>query len=56
MKKVVIGFLLLALSACGSTSGWRVSFGVSPVTAIEEQQTLKTVPEAAEKKFVSQRR
>lgn len=32
--------ILLTLPACGST-GWRVSFGVSPVTAIQEAQELK---------------
>ncbi len=31
--------IILACTGCGSTSGWRVSFGVSPVAAINEQQT-----------------
>lgn len=31
--------ILLNLSACSSQSGWRVSFGVSPVAAISETQT-----------------
>lgn len=28
------------LQACGSEQGWRVSFGVTPVTAISDTQTL----------------
>lgn len=46
MEKVMIAAnMLLAivvafwLCSCGSTSGWRVQFGVAPVAAIQEQQT-----------------
>jgi len=44
MKNALVLYILIALvvslSACGST-GWRVSFGVSPVTAIQEAQQMK---------------
>ena len=40
-------------SGCSSTTGWRISFGVSPVTAIEENQKLqnKTVPVLSNTKY-----
>jgi len=33
--------LYVYLTGCGSSAGWRVSFGVAPVTAIEDKQQLK---------------
>lgn len=44
MKVLIISAIILswacaALSGCSSQSGWRVSFGVSPVAAISETQT-----------------
>lgn len=32
--------LLLGLSACSGTTGWRVSFGVAPVKQIDDRQQL----------------
>lgn len=32
---------LWSLAACTSQAGWRVSFGVSPVTSINDQQSLE---------------
>jgi hypothetical protein len=37
--------ILFTLPACGSSSGWRVSFGVAPVTAIQDNQELKQIKE-----------
>lgn len=31
--------LMFFLSGCGTTSGWRVSFGVAPVASLNENQT-----------------
>jgi hypothetical protein len=46
--KIAILFVLLfwggvvgLLVGCGGSTGWRVSFGVSPVTSIEDTQALK---------------
>jgi hypothetical protein len=33
-------YLVHILMGCGGSTGWRVSFGVSPVTAINDQATL----------------
>ncbi len=32
--------LTLTLGGCGSTTGWNVSFGVTPITAVDNQQKL----------------
>ncbi len=38
---MVTAFVLMGiLSGCGTSAGWRFSIGVSPVTAINDQQTL----------------
>ena len=39
VRGFAVAVLALALSGCSGSTGWRVSFGVSPVTAIDEQQT-----------------
>lgn len=38
---VIMLVLLNSLWGCSGSTGWRVSFGVSPVTAINDQATLK---------------
>ena len=32
--------LTLTIGGCGSTTGWNVSFGVTPITAVDNQQKL----------------
>ena len=40
--KALIGIIaIILMTGCGGSSGWRVSFGVSPVTAINDQQSLE---------------
>lgn len=34
---------LIALTGCGSTTGWNVSFGVNPVNYVADQQGLQRV-------------
>jgi hypothetical protein len=34
--------LIIVLSGCGGTTGWNVSFGVNPVTAVDNHQSLNT--------------
>lgn len=34
--------LIIVLSGCGSSTGWNVSFGVNPVTAVSNHQALNT--------------
>lgn len=46
MEKVVwilmlIAFVVGGLSGCGSTRGWRVTFGVAPVASLDDHQGLK---------------
>lgn len=36
--------LLLGLTACSGTTGWRVSFGVAPVKQIDDRQQLTQEP------------
>jgi len=40
---VVVTFLLVmsALTGCGSSTGWRVSFGVAPVSQIHDIASLQ---------------
>jgi len=33
--------LVLSLSGCGMSRGWRVSFGVAPVASLDDRQGLK---------------
>ncbi len=33
--------IVVVCSGCGSTRGWRVSFGVAPVSNIQDEQGLK---------------
>ena len=44
-KDIAIIFIMCGiislLSGCGSTRGWRVSFGVAPVSQIDDKQGLK---------------
>ena len=37
-----VAWLLFALSGCGSTTGWSVQFGVTPITAVHDEQGLNT--------------
>lgn len=37
---VALLHVVLSQTGCGGSTGWRVSFGVSPVTAINDQATL----------------
>lgn len=48
----VIGFwLMIAIycTGCFSDAGWRVSFGVAPVTAIDDKQGLEDKREGGRK-------
>jgi len=36
-------YLALNLMGCGSSAGWNVSFGVHPVNAVSNNQTLNTL-------------
>lgn len=38
--KVILVVLVLTLSACGSTTGWRVSFGAAPISNLADKQGL----------------
>lgn len=38
--------LATLMSGCAGRTGWRVSFGVSPVTAISDQASLTQTQEA----------
>lgn len=33
-------WVIAGLTGCGSSNGWRVSFGVAPVASIDDRQTL----------------
>lgn len=37
---VILVLALINLTACGSTTGWNVSFGVNPVNYVADQQGL----------------
>jgi hypothetical protein len=43
VSTIIWATLAVYLTGCGGSSGWRVSFGVSPVTQIDDQQSLKQV-------------
>ena len=40
MYKVICMVLILTLSACSSSTGWRVSFGAAPVSNMADRQGL----------------
>jgi len=37
---VILVLALISLTACGSTTGWHVEFGVNPVNYVADQQGL----------------
>lgn len=39
-KILAVILLLCGLSACGGDRGWRLEFGVAPVSAINDNQSL----------------
>lgn len=40
LGKLIFTLALFCLAGCGSSAGWRVSFGVAPVNAISDTQEL----------------
>lgn len=41
MRKVIMIVIAVMLVGCGSTKGWRVTFGVAPVGNLQDTQGLK---------------
>ena len=41
MKMVIVVLVLTFLSACGTSHGWRVEFGIAPVNGLHNVSTLK---------------
>jgi hypothetical protein len=40
MKKLMMLLVIASLSACGTTTGWHVEFGMSPITAVHDEKSL----------------
>jgi hypothetical protein len=43
LSGLAIFWLCSSLTGCGSTRGWNVSFGVNPVSAVSNHQSLNTL-------------
>ena len=40
-KIIILVYLITVISGCAGDYGWRVSFGISPVNGLDDQQTLQ---------------
>lgn len=48
---VMIVTILINMTGCSTERGWRVSFGVAPISNIEDQQGLREQPQLKQARY-----